>query len=368
MDGTISRKILLVDDDENVLQGYYRNLSRLFPIEVAMGGEQALQAMEDHGPFAVVVADMRMPGMDGLELLKIIKERWPEVIRVMLTGNADQGTAMDAVNQGEVFRFLTKPYSPDLMKTVLLAALRQHHLQQSEKILLERTLMGSLRVLTELIGFANPEASHLAQLTRERVRALGAGMGLESTWDLEAAALLAPIGQAMLPMSLRSKLRERKPLSISEHTMLTRVPEFGARLVENIPRMERVANLIRLQAAEGGGDREATLLWLVSEFSRRDQERHDALVVLEEMRLQLDAALAGPLAAMARLFTPVPALPERSLPHDQIPEGSLLAKDILDPAGNPILMRGLRLDRAHLDLIGALINLRVVTDPIHISD
>jgi DNA-binding NtrC family response regulator len=90
----MAEKILLVDDDANVLDAYRRSLSREFLIETALGGQQAVKLATDSGPYAVVVSDMRMPGMDGIQLLSRIKAISPDTIRVMLTGNAEMDTAV----------------------------------------------------------------------------------------------------------------------------------------------------------------------------------------------------------------------------------------------------------------------------------
>jgi len=105
----MAEKILLVDDDCNILDAYRRSLSREFLMETAVGGEQALKLLAQDDPFAVVVSDMRMPGMDGIQLLNTIKSQSPDTIRVMLTGNADMDTAIKAINEGSIFRFLNKP-------------------------------------------------------------------------------------------------------------------------------------------------------------------------------------------------------------------------------------------------------------------
>src|ERR1044072_2428349 len=97
-------KILCVDDDPNILQGYKRALRKDFEIYVAEGGSEGLSVIENNGPFAVIISDMRMPVMDGVQFLSRVKKNSPLSIRMMLTGNADQQTAMDAVNEGSIFR------------------------------------------------------------------------------------------------------------------------------------------------------------------------------------------------------------------------------------------------------------------------
>jgi DNA-binding NtrC family response regulator len=119
-------RILLVDDDSNVLDGYRRSLSREFQLETAVGPEQALSSARDKGPYAVVVSDMRMPGMNGIQLLNAIKAQSPDTIRIILTGNADMQTAIDAINEGSIFRFLNKPCAKETMAKTLTAALLQY--------------------------------------------------------------------------------------------------------------------------------------------------------------------------------------------------------------------------------------------------
>src|SRR5579863_6628829 len=112
-------KILLVDDEAAILEGYQRLLRRDFRIDVARGGKSTLASLESSGPYAVVVSDMRMPEMDGAQLLAKVKVLSPDTVRVMLTGNADIQTAVSAVNEGSIFRFLTKPCTKETLAKAL---------------------------------------------------------------------------------------------------------------------------------------------------------------------------------------------------------------------------------------------------------
>jgi DNA-binding NtrC family response regulator len=124
----MTEKILFVDDEPSVLDGYERLLRQHFQIETAVGGRLALDKLAGRGPFAVVVADMRMPEMDGAQLLAKVMTEFPESIRVMLTGNLDIQTAVRAVNEGSIFRFLTKPCNKETLIETLNAALAQYRL------------------------------------------------------------------------------------------------------------------------------------------------------------------------------------------------------------------------------------------------
>src|SRR5258706_14491864 len=109
MRSAMAERILLVDDDPNLLDGYRRSLSREFLLETALGAQPALKLAAENGPYAVVVSDMRMPGLDGLQFLNKIKAQSPETPRVMLTVNADMDTAVLTLHQGRIFQFLNKP-------------------------------------------------------------------------------------------------------------------------------------------------------------------------------------------------------------------------------------------------------------------
>lgn len=128
-------RILCVDDDSNVLQSYRRALRKRLQIDTALSGEEALRAMDNQGPYAVVVSDMRMPGMNGVEFLKRVKVNAPDTVRMMLTGHADLRTVLEAINDGYVFRFITKPCPPDQFARVLEAGLAQYRLITAERSL-----------------------------------------------------------------------------------------------------------------------------------------------------------------------------------------------------------------------------------------
>jgi DNA-binding NtrC family response regulator len=196
---TMLEKILFVDDDQNVLDALRRNFRKEYVVETATSAREAAGIIARKGPFAVVVSDMRMPGVDGVQFLTRIKEVSPDTVRIMLTGYADVQSSIAAVNEGSVFRFLTKPCSAQHMKRVLEDALRQYRLVTAEKQLLEQTLSGSIKVLTELLALVNPDAFGRANRIHRLVRQIALHLGVTKTWEMENAALLSQIGCMLLP-------------------------------------------------------------------------------------------------------------------------------------------------------------------------
>jgi DNA-binding NtrC family response regulator len=119
-------KVLVVDDEESILKGIRLNLGRIFDITLANGPQEALQIFKDGISFDVVVSDMRMPGMDGATMLRKIKETYPQVMTILLTGHADfEFGGSQALQSGMLFRILNKPCPPQKLSATIKAAIEE---------------------------------------------------------------------------------------------------------------------------------------------------------------------------------------------------------------------------------------------------
>ena len=243
----MAEKVLLVDDDQNILDGYRRGLSREFLMETATSGQQALKLAAENGPYAVVVSDMRMPGMDGIQLLSKIRAQSPDTIRVMLTGNADMDTAVNAINEGSIFRFLNKPCSKEVMAKTLTAALVQYRLVTAEKQLLEQTLSGSIQVLTEVLSLVNPAAFGRAERARRYIHHIVTAMSLGNPWQYEVAAMMSQLGCVTLAPETIDAVYSGQKLSADEQAQYDAHPSVAYDLLSKIPRLEPIAWMIEHQ-------------------------------------------------------------------------------------------------------------------------
>lgn len=246
----IPPRVLLVDDDEHITAALRRQLRGRFNTVGASGGAEALEiAGAATEPFAAVVSDLRMPGMDGLVFLEAMSSTCPETTRILLTGYADVDTAIEALNSGYVFRFLTKPCEPSTIAAALDAAVGQHQLVTSERELLQRTLNRSVDALTETLAMANPPAFSRALRIRTVVSEILDELDVEDRWHVEVASMLSQLGAVSLPSSTIESLHRGEPLDAHEQTMVKKLPSLALQLIADIPRLDTVRAVLQGLAA-----------------------------------------------------------------------------------------------------------------------
>ncbi len=212
MTDTKSLKILMVDDDANILASYQRILRPHFNIHTALGGKAALAAFKEQGEFAVVISDIKMPSMTGVELLEKIKKKYPETIRMVLTGYADLELAIRVVNKGDIFRFLTKPCDSDDLMAAIDAGLTQYTMAKATQELaivkrLKEGLEGTLQAFTRLVEFRDPyTAGHMERTSDLAVRiAERIQLAPDKIQGLKLAARLHDIGKIAVPAGILNK-------------------------------------------------------------------------------------------------------------------------------------------------------------------
>ena len=237
-------KILFVDDEENILESFKLSLRKFFQVETALGPGEGLRRIVQDGPFPVVVSDLKMPRMDGIQFLSRVKELAPSTVRIMLTGHADLDAAIAAVNEGEIFRFLTKPCPADLTVRTLKEAVRLYSLEMAEKELLRGTLRGSIKVLTDILAMVNPEAFGRSERVRRLAIYVGQQLSLKSPLFLDLAAMLCQLGCVTLPQEIITKVYNGKELTPQEQAQYETHPAVTAAMLQQIPRLEKVSEII----------------------------------------------------------------------------------------------------------------------------
>lgn len=376
--------ILLVDDDLNLLAAMKRQLRGKFAIDTASSGEDAVAHIAAGNVPAVVVCDMRMGGMDGVTTLARIKELSPDTVRLMLTGNADMQTAVDAINTGSIFRFLTKPCPPEIMEAGLTAAQEQYRLVTAEKELLEKTLAGSVKVLIDMLAMASPLAFGRATRIRRWARVVSLALNLPARWQLEIAAMLGPIGLLSVPPEVIAKLHAKQPLSDVERRMIEHSPEAARNIIANIPRLAGVAKIIHLQhrGFDGSGfpaegptgtsiPLDARILNILNALSNvtggADPGRED-FEALRAQASRFDGTVMERIRSVLEVSTDkgregrqAKALPTALLLPDMV-----LAADVTTTDGRLVLSAEVQISEAHVESLRNLAKVKRIADSVSV--
>jgi two-component system, NtrC family, sensor kinase len=181
-------RILCVDDEVSILKA----IKRLFmdcdyEIITASSGDEGLDILSKIHPIEVVISDYRMPGMNGVDFLQEVRKRWPDTIRIVLSGYADTASIVSAINEGQIYKFIPKPWNDDELKFAIKNALERYflHMKNAE--------------LTEKLKYANEELQtineNLEKLVQERTQELAfQNMALIKSQNILDALPVAVVG------------------------------------------------------------------------------------------------------------------------------------------------------------------------------
>jgi CheY-like chemotaxis protein len=243
-------KVLFVDDEPNLLAGMQLNLRRDYDVLIAPSGDEALTILAATPDLAVLVCDMRMPRMNGAAVLARARESAPSVTRILLTGQADVTSAISAINDGQIFRFLTKPCDRDVLSGALRAAVRHHELVTSENVLVQQTLRGAVAALVDVLALASPLAFGRASRVKKRAVQLAEQIQLPDAWQLEIAVSLQALGYISLSTGTLEKLCAGHSLDDDDQKQIARMPALTEQILSHIPRLEEIRAILSCAARQ----------------------------------------------------------------------------------------------------------------------
>jgi len=355
-------RVLCVDDEPRVVEGLVLHLRKDFEVHTALNGEQALQKLRAIGGAAVVVSDMRMPVMDGATLLNRVMASFPQTTRILLTGEAGRDVAVNAVNKGQIFRFLTKPCPPDQLRAAVEAGVIQFRLVNAEREMLQDTVLGCIKALVDVLAIANPVAFGRATRVKRMSVEFADAIEARNFWQLEAAALLSQIGYLSLSAELVNKLYYGESLSREEAELASGVPSVAIKLLEHIPRLEPVMQILAaLQytdqqlapLGEGTIGLGARLLGMVLEYdamTTRGQSPEACMNALRDRRARFGAALIEKFAT--HLGAGAAPSDCHKLPLHSVRPGMIILQDVRTHNGTLIVPRGFEVTFAFLEKVG----------------
>jgi len=369
--------ILCVDDEQNVVDSVQLNLRKHFNVRTALSGAAGLDVLRKDPDIAVVISDMRMPEMDGAKFLAEVKNVAPTAVRMLLTGYSDIEAAMRAVNEGQIFRFLTKPCAPDHLLATLQAGVEQNRLITAERVLLQNTLLGSVKAMVEILALSNPMALGRAMRVRDTARKLAQELKLEQPWRVEFAALLSQLGCVSLPDETVRKLYDGDAIDDSERAKLVDNMDTTNRILSNIPRLEPVMELLDVVKRHATGksavssDAAARVLLTALDVDTLEAQGSDWVETLRVLRISAETYGEQTLAALRSIKESPGEFRTATVTVDELADGMVLGEDLKTAAGVVILPRGFALNRSsreHVmnfaaELRNARFNVRVANAP-----
>lgn len=377
---TFDQRVLLVDDEPRVLEGLLRGVRRRCEAYTAGNGAEGLTVLDRHGPFAVVVSDLRMPGMDGITFLRAVRERAPTTVRILLTGQADLAAAMDAVNEGHIFRFLAKPCPLPILLQAIADAIEQYRLVTAERVLLERTLHGCIETLTDILALVSPIGFGRASRAKQYVAELAAHFQVRDRWQVEVAAMLSQIGCVILPPETAEKLYYGRALSDEEQAMADHLPLVADKLLANIPRLEPVRRILVYQGKnyDGSGTPPdaiageqipwgARALRIVLDFDTLQARGFSTGLSLDIMRSRAGRYDPDLLEAFAGLRgVSMRNLEWQEVPLRELRPGMVIAEDVKTRTGVLVIARGQEVTESLSERVRNLPRIVGVVEPVRV--
>ena len=357
---SLNNKILCVDDEESILRGFQLNLRKNFKIHLASDGQEGLEVFKREGGFAVVLSDMRMPRMNGAEMLAAIKKIDPEVVTVLLTGFTDFESAMAAVNEGNVFRMLSKPCPPDTLNRVLLDAVNQYDLICSKRILLDQTLRGAVDALAQSLATVQPLFFGRAQRVRRLCNTLADILQLNDAWRVDVAAVFSQLAYLSLPVHISKAVYHREKLSPDIKLMVRELPEETLKIVDLIPGLEEVRSILeridiqpKFEVNDPTGVRlGASILRLALDYDYYKEQDHQDVLILKTFESRNETYDSKVVEALSKQINDNSAKYSiQNLKTIHFREGMILAEDLILQENMLIASSGADIDRHLLKVI-----------------
>ncbi len=248
MAGNKKELLVVADPDPSVQSAMTKLFSADHQISCFSDRDSALGFLKKNQNIAVIFSCYHLPGGDGVSFLGDCKKLAPQAVRIMLTREGSKDVIKKALNEGHAFMYLEKPCERKEILSGLDAALAHHRHLSKERALLERTLAGSVKMLIDMLSLFHPDAFRRTGTMRQQALILGKQLGLKTTWELDMAVMLSPLGEALLPKQILSRYRAARSLDEQERSILAKAPQQTRDLLQNIPQLDRVAEYLFLSS------------------------------------------------------------------------------------------------------------------------
>jgi response regulator RpfG family c-di-GMP phosphodiesterase len=353
-------RVLCVDDDAFLLNILTRTIGVDYEVLTSSSGAEALQLIENSEPIQVVVSDHRMPGLSGSQFLQAVREKYPLIVRVLLTGETDLAEAVAAMNQAGLFRFLLKPGTRPVLLDTLRAAVAQYQLQIAERELLQKTLVGTMSALSDVLAIANPIAFGHVNRIQELALAVAKQMKLPEQWPLEFASLASQLGHIALPERTLRRLYAGESLSAEENAQVAKSAVVAERILKRIPRLGPVVDILsvlatgrRTNASQASESIGAEILRVVSAYEAVERTTASRDTAVHRLRAQAGRFDPEVMKALTELLGLEVAGDETvEVPISRVCVDMIVAEDVCTRTGVLLVPKGYRVSESFVARLG----------------
>jgi len=354
------RRVLCVDDDAFLLGILTKTIGVDYEVLTSSSGEEALKLIENSEPFQVVISDHRMPGLSGAQFLRAVRDQHPLIVRILLTGETDLVEVVAAMNQAGLFRFLLKPSTRAVLLDTLQAAVAQYQLQVAERELLQKTLIGTMRALSDVLAIANPTAFGHVSRIQELALGIAKQLKLPEQWPLEFASVAAQLGHIALPERTLSRLYAGETLSPAESIQVAQSALVAERMLKRIPRLDPVVDILsRLAAGRISDDPRppesigAEILRVVSAYGAVERATASRDTAIHRLRAQAGRFDPEVLKALTELLGIEDGGDETmEVPISRVCVDMIVAEDLRTRTGVLLVTKGYRVSESFVARLG----------------
>ncbi|MCA9195326.1 MAG: response regulator [Planctomycetales bacterium] len=346
--------ILIVDDEQSVLDSLERLLELDFLVLKCLSGEEALVALSKNKHIPVIITDMRMPKMDGLQFIEKAREVAPQAYYIMLTGNQDIKTISEAVNKGRIFRFLVKPAEYDQLVEAIHEAINKYSYAEAENEFVQSTVTSSLALLGDVLKNGDAQVSVVVARLVRLWDVLRQQLKGEKRWESVLAGRLAYIGLTTLQQAYKNSLLEPSiPWDSRAFQAFKQLFAASSQVVSHIPRIDAVKKLLEIAANSKGKIDNITdgeipldqnnlgnLLAIAACYTLASRKADcNAIEVVKELFPDMPTHIISTLEKARGICIPTTQDSE-PYPLNQLIADMVLAEDVITRTGRQVLARG----------------------------
>lgn len=364
----MSHTILFIDNDDTAFAGLPEKLHKKYSLKLAKSYKEAAIILKKTPQCCLVISELNLDKRDGVAFLRQIRQKFPKIVRMVMTDRSEFSEACEALNIAEVFQIIPKPCPPETLTKAIGKGVKKFEEAREQQQAMRTTLLGSVKALVDIVDMVSPEAMGFAKRIRDLVAKTGKALGYKPLWQLDLAVMLSHIGCVALPDEVIYKMDSGEALTPEEKQIFGMHPEITSTLLANISQMAPVAEIIRhqhdpLNTKQPLGSR---IIKVALDLDRLERMGKDPLTILDKMSTKGKLYDPQVVKTMVKLLTPADLGAVSQLSVEELEEGMVMAKDLVNKDGSKLLLRGQPISKASLIRLKAFHIALGIMDPIHV--